>query len=144
MVIGLWWTYFDSFASTAEQRLRDHDDPVLAAADGYSYIHLLLVAGIVIFAVGAKAAIAHVNEPLSDGAQLCLFGAVALYLAGHAAFRLRMTGTIAYAKLAALAAVAVAFAATSFDSNAWIALVVLACVLAALTFQETREVTSSA
>jgi low temperature requirement protein LtrA len=34
--IGLWWTYFDRFASAAESRLRDHDDPVLAAADGYS------------------------------------------------------------------------------------------------------------
>jgi low temperature requirement protein LtrA len=144
IVVGLWWTYFDRFAADAEERLRRHDSPVLAAADGYSYIHLLLVAGIVIFAVGAKAAIAHVNQPLSDGAHLCLFGGVALYLAGHAAFRLRMTGTLSHAKLAALAAVGAAFVITSFGSNAWIALLVLASVLTALTFQETREVTSPA
>ncbi len=50
--IGLWWTYFDRLARDAEEGLRDHDDPVLAAADGYSYIHLLLVAGIMVFAVG--------------------------------------------------------------------------------------------
>src|SRR5881227_2366146 len=31
--IALWWTYFDRLASTAEERLRSHDDPVLAAAD---------------------------------------------------------------------------------------------------------------
>src|SRR6266508_3980022 len=49
--IGLWWTYFDRFASTAEARLRDHDDPVLAAADAYSYIHLVIVAGIIVLAV---------------------------------------------------------------------------------------------
>ena len=40
--------------STAEARLREHDDPVLAAADGYSYLHLVIVAGIIIFAVGMK------------------------------------------------------------------------------------------
>ena len=52
--IGLWWTYFDRFAGTAEARLREHDDPVLAAADGYSYLHLVIVAGIIVFAVGVK------------------------------------------------------------------------------------------
>ncbi|TMM05078.1 MAG: low temperature requirement protein A [Actinobacteria bacterium] len=52
--VGLWWTYFDELARTAQERLRVHTDPVLAAADAYSYIHLVIVAGIIIFAVGAK------------------------------------------------------------------------------------------
>ena len=54
ITIGLWWTYFDRFAQVAEARLREHDDPVLAAADAYSYLHLLLVAGIIVFAVGRQ------------------------------------------------------------------------------------------
>ena len=54
ITIALWWAYFDELAEIAEQRLREHDDPVLAAADGYSYIHLLLVAGIIVFAVGEE------------------------------------------------------------------------------------------
>jgi len=65
ITIGLWWTYFDRFADTAEERLAAHDDPVLAAADGYSYLHLLLVAGIIVFAVGAKGTVAHAGDPLS-------------------------------------------------------------------------------
>lgn len=36
IIVGLWWTYFDRFATTAEERLRAHGNPVLAAADGYS------------------------------------------------------------------------------------------------------------
>src|SRR3954464_4964396 len=104
VTIGLWWTYFSRVADAAEERLRLHDDPVLAAADGYSYIHLLLVAGIIVFAVGAKHAIAHVDDPLSTGARLALCGGVAMYLVGHAAFRLRMTGEVGAAKLAAAAA----------------------------------------
>jgi low temperature requirement protein LtrA len=144
IVVGLWWTYFDRSARDAEERLRQHDNPVLAAADGYSYIHLLLVAGIVVFAVGAKAAIAHVSEPLSDGAQLALFGGVALYLAGHAAFRLRMTGVVARDELYALLGVAAGYLITSIDYDAWVALLALAAVLAGLALREAREVASSA
>lgn len=143
MVIGLWWTYFDSFASTAEQRLREHGDPVLAAADGYSYIHLLLVAGIIVFAVGVKVAIAHVTDPLGDAARLCMCGGVALYLASHAAFRLRMTGTLEVAKLvAALGAVVVYFATE--EAEAWVTALCLTAVLGALTIREAKEVTSPA
>jgi low temperature requirement protein LtrA len=143
IVVGLWWTYFDRTAGDAERHLREHDDPVLAAADAYSYIHLLLVAGIVLFAVGAKAAIAHVDEPLPDGAQLALFGGVALFLAGHIAFRLRMMRTIARAELAAMLPLLTAFLITSIDYDAWFALLGLALVLMALTFREMREVASS-
>ncbi len=81
--IGLWWTYFDRFAAIAEARLRDHDDPVLAAADGYSYLHLVIVAGIIIFAVGMKSTIHELGEPLSDAARLALCGGLALYLLGN-------------------------------------------------------------
>jgi low temperature requirement protein LtrA len=129
ITIGLWWTYFDRFAATAEERLRSHDDPVLAAADGYSYLHLVLVAGIIVFAVGAKEAIAHVDDPLSTGARLALCGGVAMYLAGHAAFRLRMTGEVSGAKLAAAAACLLVFVV----AGSWPAWATAAAVTAVLT-----------
>src|SRR4029453_2148805 len=103
--IGLWWTYFDRFAGTAEARLRDHHDPVLAAADGYSYLHLVIVAGIIVFAVGMKVTIHDLGEPLADAARLALCGGLALYLLGNVAFRLRMVGVVGYAKLAGAVAV---------------------------------------
>jgi low temperature requirement protein LtrA len=40
ITIAMWWTYFEGFAETAAERLRRHRDPVLAAADAYSYLHL--------------------------------------------------------------------------------------------------------
>src|SRR3954451_3382556 len=61
ITVGLWWTYFDRFAATAEERLRVHPDPVLAAADSYSYLHLPIVAGIIVFAVGVKLAVHDVG-----------------------------------------------------------------------------------
>jgi low temperature requirement protein LtrA len=143
ITVGLWWTYFDRYAREAEERLRAHDDPVLAAADGYSYIHLLLVAGIIVFAVGVKSVIPNVDEPLSDPARLCLCGGVALYLAGHTAFRWRLTGNIEVAKLVAAALALVVFAVTG-DADAWVPALCLTLVLATLTFRETREVASHA
>jgi low temperature requirement protein LtrA len=135
ITIGLWWTYFDRFAATAEARLRTHEDPVLAAADAYSYLHLLLVAGIIVFAVGAKNAVAHVDDPLSDAARLTLCGGVALYLVGHAAFRLRMVGTISPAKLGAAIASLLVFA-VSGGIPAWGTAALLTLVLTALVVLE--------
>ena len=76
---------------------------MLAVADAYSYLHLLLVSGIIVSAIGLKAGVAHVAEPLSDGARLALCGGVALYLGGHVAFGLRLAGEAGVDK--ALAAV---------------------------------------
>jgi low temperature requirement protein LtrA len=110
MTAALWWTYFDRFAAIAEGRLRTHDDPVLAAADSYSYIHLVLVAGIIIFAVGVKLMIHDAGEQLHDAARLALCGGTALYLVGHVAFGTRMVGVIGHEKLVAAAALMAVYA----------------------------------
>jgi low temperature requirement protein LtrA len=136
VTIALWWTYFDRFSATAEERLRNHHDPVLAAADAYSYLHLVLVAGIIVFAVGAKNTIAHLDDPLPDAARLALCGGVAMYLVGHVAFRLRMVGSGGFAKLAVAAACFVLFA-VSGDIPAWATAGVLTLLLALLVIGET-------
>ena len=135
ITIGLWWTYFDRFAGIAEERLRTHGDPVLAAADAYSYLHLVLVAGIIVFAVGAKNAIAHADDPLQDAARLALCGGVALYLIGHVAFRLRMVGTLSLVKLVAAGGCLVLFAVTA-DVPAWATAGALTGLLALLVVGE--------
>jgi low temperature requirement protein LtrA len=100
ITIGLWWTYFDHYAADAEQRLREHREPVLAASDAYSYLHLPLVAGVIIFAASVKLGLAHVGSPLPDAARLALCGGVALYLAAHAAFLARLMGVLSVGRLA--------------------------------------------
>ncbi len=108
--IGMWWTYFDRVAETAEARLRVHDDPVLAAADAYSYLHLLIVAGIIIFDVGVRFVVhsagAHAEEP----ARLALCGGVALYLLGHLAFHWRILGEVGALKAVCAGGVMLVFA----------------------------------
>jgi low temperature requirement protein LtrA len=137
---GLWWTYFGGLAEKAEERLRTHHDPVLAAADAYSYLHLLLVAGIIVFAVGVKFAVAHPEDPLGDGARLALCGGIALYLAGLVAFQLRLLGRLDVADALAALAVIVIFAATGATA-AWLTEAAVTAVFAILV---AREVTSQA
>jgi low temperature requirement protein LtrA len=129
--VGFWWVYFDRFAAIAEDRLRTHDDPVLAAADGYSYLHLLLVAGIIVFAVGVKDAVAHVHHQLPAGARFALYGGASLYLVGHVAFRARMVGRVRYAQLVVAAAL-LGLSTVLSGLVAWGALGVLALAFVAL------------
>jgi low temperature requirement protein LtrA len=143
IVVGLWWIYFERGAVDAEARLRTHDNPVLAAADGYSYIHLLLVAGIVLFAFGARWAIAGIDVGLDPVARAGLFGGVSLYLVGHWAFRLRMTGRNAEGELLVAAVIGLGYLVLR-NYDAWVGLVWIAIVLGALTFRQTREVASPA
>jgi low temperature requirement protein LtrA len=139
ITIGMWWTYFDRFASTAEERLRVHDDPVLAAADGYSYLHLLIVAGIITFAVGVRELVRDVGAPLAAAPRLALCGGVALYLVGHVGFRWRLGGGVQREKLVVAAALLVVFAAGG-GLAAWLLAAVVAALIVALCAIETTGV----
>jgi low temperature requirement protein LtrA len=140
ITVGMWWTYFEGFAARAEERLREHDDPVLAAADGYSYLHLVIVAGIITFAVGVKVLTRDsVSAPLPEPARLALCGGVAMYLVGHAAFALRMVGEVEYEKLAVAAALLVLFAVGG-GLAAWALAVAVTALLGALCTVETESV----
>ncbi len=88
---GLWWAYFDVVAIVAERKLHEAkgEARLTMARDSYSYLHLPLVLGIVLFAVGVKKTLAHVGDPLKPVPAVCLCCGIALYLLAHVAFRLR-------------------------------------------------------
>ncbi len=92
-----WWIYFDVVALISARRLGEAE-PGRAqnalARDSYSYIHLLLVAGIVLTAFGLKTTIAHTGEHLDAVSAFALLGGVAIYLLGLVAFRLRHVQSI--------------------------------------------------
>jgi low temperature requirement protein LtrA len=108
LTVLLWWAYFDVVSTAAERRLgrADRAERAILARDAYTYVHYVIVAGIVGFAVGCKQLVAHPTDQLSiaDAAALC--GGVALYLLGHAILRVRMTRTIGVHHLVGAAAAA--------------------------------------
>jgi low temperature requirement protein LtrA len=98
---ALWWLYFDYVARIAERRLALAPNRTQLARDGYTYLHAVLVAGVILAAVGDELVIAHpTEEELPRGELLVVAGGPALYLLGHVLFRLRMAGSIAWKRLA--------------------------------------------
>ena len=131
ITVGLWWTYFDRWSAAAESALREHSDPVLAAADAYSYLHLVIVAGIIVFAVGANAIVHRADHALSDAGRLALCGGIAVYLLGHAGFMARMARTVEGPKLITAVAAMLVFLLGG-GLVGWALAAVLAVLLAAL------------
>jgi low temperature requirement protein LtrA len=94
VVAALWWSYFDWVAYIAQARLAEATGTERAALarDLYSYLHLPMVAGIVLFSLGLKTTLADVDGSLPTIPALGLCGGVALYLLAHVALRLRIGG----------------------------------------------------
>jgi low temperature requirement protein LtrA len=140
LAAGLWWAYFDYVALAAERRLiraHGHERAALAR-DSYSYLHLPMVVGIVLVALGIKKTLEHVGEPLGGISAAALCGGVALYLLGHNAFRLRDVGSVSVPRLVA-AGVSVAFIPAAVRMPALFSLAAMAALLVALTNYEKSD-----
>jgi low temperature requirement protein LtrA len=96
VVSALWWLYFDVAAIIARGQLLRRSGIAQArlARDAYSYLHLPMVAGIVLFALGLKKTLEDVGHDLSLVPTVGLCGGVALYLLAHVAFLYRSTRRI--------------------------------------------------
>jgi low temperature requirement protein LtrA len=96
VVSALWWLYFDVAAILARTRLMQAQGVELhrLALHAYSYLHLPLVAGTVLFALGLKTTVGDVGESLDRVPAVALCGGAALYLVGHIAFLYRTTGRV--------------------------------------------------
>src|ERR687893_1586092 len=101
LAAALWWAYFDLDMLVAGQRLfaAKGEERARLARDAYSYLHLPMVAGIVLVALGIKKTLAHIGDPLGTIPAVALCGGVALYLLGHNAFRLRDAGSVSVPRL---------------------------------------------
>lgn len=107
---ALWWLYFRQLGEGAEHRLAglDGDDRTRFARDVYTFLHLPLVAGVVLCALGMKKVLQQVAdtghyglaEPLHGVVAWALPGGVGVYLLGAAAVVWRTSGRRPVALLA--------------------------------------------
>jgi low temperature requirement protein LtrA len=145
VVSALWWLYFDVAAIFARTRLSEVTGVQRArlARDAYSYLHLPMVAGIVLFALALKKTLADVEDPLATIPAVGLCGGVALYLLAHIAFLLRTTGRLFRRRtLGAAACLALLPAATALPALASLSLVAAVCAFVvayeAIRYRESR------
>ncbi len=131
---ALWWLYFDYVARIAQLRLDKADDRGRLARDAYTYLHIPMIAGIIVTAVGDELVIAHPSERLSGPELATVAGGPALYLLGHVGFRLRMAGSLSWKRLGAalaLCAVGAIGAVLPALATAALALAVLVALIVA-------------
>jgi low temperature requirement protein LtrA len=150
----LWWAYFDVLAIAAERVLREAEGEVRTrlARDAYSYLHLPMIAGIVLVALGMEHVLEYVGDashhelgdPLATIPLVAMYGGVAVYLLAQVAFKYRNWHTLSRPRLTATAAVLVLIPAAA-HIPALAALGVLTAVMVALitfeslTYSELRE-----
>jgi low temperature requirement protein LtrA len=145
VVTALWWTYFDVVALVAERKLTELRGVAQAslARDTYSYLHLPMVAGIVLFALAVKKTLAHFGDDLDTVTAAALCCGPAMYLLTHDAMRFRTSRTYngrrLLAVLALLALLPVAFSVPGLAALAAVTAVCWALVAwEALRYSETR------
>ena len=101
---ALWWLYFNVVAGIAQRRLAEAVNRTVLARDAYTYLHVVIVAGILLAAVGDEIVIAHPTDELSDAELVAVVSGPALYLLSLVLLRLRMYGTLTGRRLAGAAA----------------------------------------
>jgi low temperature requirement protein LtrA len=141
LTAAMWWTYFDIVAIVAGRRLIDAGQGRVQnemARDSYSYVHLLMVAGIVLVALGLKKTIGHFDDELDTVPAFALLGGLALYLIGHVAFRYRHVHTVNRQRLL-LAIVLLILVPVATEVPALLALGVVNVLLWAMVAYETRS-----
>jgi low temperature requirement protein LtrA len=104
--VALWWLYFGQEATSAVRRMAADEAPGRVGRDAYTYLHLPIVAGILLTAVGDELVIAHPGDELGTAGALATLGGPALYLLGLVAFRTRVGRRQPWTRTAAAAALA--------------------------------------
>jgi low temperature requirement protein LtrA len=115
--------------------MRASEDPGRLARDGYTYLHLPIIAGIIATAVGDNLLVAAPHSQLSGVGLAMVLGGPALYLLGLSLFHRRMTGNGNAERLAA-AGLLILLAPLAGHVSALVLAAIIAVLLGALAIWE--------
>jgi len=103
VVAVLWWAYFDWLAAAMERAIAVLREPARssAARDIFTLGHIPLIAGIVLYAVGAEEAVAHPTEHLEVAGRTALSLAIGFIVIGFAFLAYRSESVVTWERLVA-------------------------------------------
>jgi low temperature requirement protein LtrA len=143
IAVAFWWLYFDYHAESAARELESREAERGRLGRVLSYVHVPIVAGIIVAAVAAELVIAYPSEELHGSDLLPLAAGPGLYLVGslvfkasvlHAQWRQRLIAVVAVFGVTLSGAFVPALAAWSL----------VLVVLVALALYETVELKRTA
>jgi low temperature requirement protein LtrA len=108
--IAIWSIYFGEHAERASHAIAHSSDPGRLARVAYTYVPILIVAGIVVSAVGDELTLAHPSGQTDWSVALVLVGGPALFLLGATLFKLAVFDLWPWPRLVGLAILAAVLA----------------------------------
>lgn len=89
---AMWWIYFDIGAKRGADRISASDNAGLLARNAYTYLHIPIVAGVVLTAVGDEMLIKHPVGHSDSATLIAMIGGPALFLLGNQGFKWATAG----------------------------------------------------
>jgi low temperature requirement protein LtrA len=129
---AFWWLYFNYVAAIAERRLELAANRTVVARDAYTYLHVVMIAGVILSAVGDELVIAHPTEVLPASEVLAVVAGPVLYLVAHVLFRWRIAGTFGLRRtvgaVACVAAIPIGLVASALVLSAVLLAILIAVI----------------
>jgi low temperature requirement protein LtrA len=88
----MWWIYFDVGAKRASKLIAGSSNAGVIARNAYTYLHMPIVFGIVVTAVGDEKLLAHPGDPASLAYLLTAVGGPMIFLHGNLFFKWMTSG----------------------------------------------------
>ncbi len=106
--VAMWWVYFHIGQERASIQIEGSDDPGRIARLCFTYLHIPLVAGLILAATGDEFLLAHPTETPSLQGVIALLGGPALFLFGNLLFKWASAGRPPLSHLAGLVLIGIA------------------------------------
>ncbi len=89
---AMWWIYFDIGAKRGSKMIHEADNTGQVARNAYTYLHMPIVAGVVVTAVADEMVLAHPHGKTTLEYVLVACGGPLLFLIGNQAFKWMTSG----------------------------------------------------
>ncbi|THD74197.1 MAG: low temperature requirement protein A [Bradyrhizobium sp.] len=90
--LAMWWIYFHKGAEAGSEQISNSAEPGRLARLAYTYLHLLIVAGIILSAVANELVLTHPADHSDPKTVLCAIGGPLLFLLGTILFKHSIRG----------------------------------------------------
>ena len=100
--VALWWLYFDRSAGEAAAVIARSADPGRMGRTAYHLIHPVMVAGIIVVAAGDEVVLSEPGAPAAGSTAWLVLGGTALFIAGHAAFKIAVWRVVSWPRVTAI------------------------------------------
>ena len=90
--VAMWWIYFDTGAKAGSENIAAAEDPGRLARLAYTYLHLPIVAGVILSAVADELVLAHPGGHVDAKTAIAVIGGPLVFLVGTVLFKRAVTG----------------------------------------------------